>query len=220
MEFGLLVIFYYGILHAFGPDHLMAIADFSIGQNRRKTLFYTIGFAVAHGLTLFVFAKILQHIHIPAEILAYGDAIASSVLIGVGAYLLFLVFSRRIQLHQHQHNGVTHTHIWFGRTHSHNVSGRRVEQKTRLTSVVTLGTLMGIGGIRGMLITLAAISGHSVSLLMVASFSLGVMSIFLLFGVLIAFVNENLLTTKRNINAAFSVAGLGSILVGSHALFF
>ncbi len=81
MEFGLLIIFYYGILHAFGPDHLMAIADFSIGQNRRKTLIYTVGFAVAHGLTLFLFAKILQQMDIPEEILAYGDVIASAVII-------------------------------------------------------------------------------------------------------------------------------------------
>ena len=60
MEFGLLIIFYYGILHAFGPDHPTAIADFSIGKNRRKTLMITAGFAIAHGLSLFIFAKILK----------------------------------------------------------------------------------------------------------------------------------------------------------------
>ncbi len=32
---GLLLIFWYGILHAFGPDHLSAITDFSIGKNTR-----------------------------------------------------------------------------------------------------------------------------------------------------------------------------------------
>jgi ABC-type nickel/cobalt efflux system permease component RcnA len=36
MELSLLVIFWYGILHAFGPDHLTAIADFSIGKNKKK----------------------------------------------------------------------------------------------------------------------------------------------------------------------------------------
>jgi len=34
---GLILIFWYGILHAFGADHLTAIADFSIGKNKRKT---------------------------------------------------------------------------------------------------------------------------------------------------------------------------------------
>ena len=33
---GLLLIFWYGILHAFGADHLTAIADFSIGKIEEK----------------------------------------------------------------------------------------------------------------------------------------------------------------------------------------
>ena len=41
METALVLIFWYGILHAFGPDHLTAIADFSIGKNKRKTLLIT-----------------------------------------------------------------------------------------------------------------------------------------------------------------------------------
>lgn len=36
MEFSFLLIFYYGILHAFGTDHLTAIADFSIGKTVEK----------------------------------------------------------------------------------------------------------------------------------------------------------------------------------------
>ena len=35
------LIFWYGILHAFGADHLTAIADFSIGKNKRKTILIT-----------------------------------------------------------------------------------------------------------------------------------------------------------------------------------
>lgn len=31
MDFGLLIILYYGILHALGPDHLSALTLFSIG---------------------------------------------------------------------------------------------------------------------------------------------------------------------------------------------
>ncbi|WP_256365632.1 hypothetical protein [Sulfurimonas sp. CVO] len=33
---GLLLIFWYGVFHAFGPDHLTAIADFSIGKNKKR----------------------------------------------------------------------------------------------------------------------------------------------------------------------------------------
>jgi len=41
MEAGLILIFWYGILHAFAPDHLVAIADFSIGKESRKTMLIT-----------------------------------------------------------------------------------------------------------------------------------------------------------------------------------
>ena len=54
MEAGLLIIFWYGLLHAFGPDHLSAIADFSIGKSRQKTFFITLAFTIGHGIMLFV----------------------------------------------------------------------------------------------------------------------------------------------------------------------
>ena len=61
MEIGLMIIFWYGILHAFGPDHLTAIADFSIGKEAKKTFAIVSAFAVGHGMMLFMFAKLLQH---------------------------------------------------------------------------------------------------------------------------------------------------------------
>jgi len=57
---GFLIIFWYGILHAFGPDHLTAIADFSIGKDKKKTLMITTLFAIGHGIMLFIFAKVLS----------------------------------------------------------------------------------------------------------------------------------------------------------------
>jgi ABC-type nickel/cobalt efflux system permease component RcnA len=119
MELSLLVIFWYGILHAFGPDHLTAIADFSIGKEKKKTLLITTLFAIGHGLSLFIFAKILKSIDISPEILAYGDIISASVIIAIGLYLLFMVFTDRIHLKKHLHDGKEHIHIWFGSSHDH-----------------------------------------------------------------------------------------------------
>ncbi len=84
-----------GILHAFGPDHLTAIADFSIGKDKKKTLLITFLFAIGHGFSLFVFAKILQNMEISDNILAYGDIISAVVIIGMGLYILFMVYSNR-----------------------------------------------------------------------------------------------------------------------------
>ena len=210
MELSLAVIFWYGILHAFGPDHLTAIADFSIGKEKRKTLLITMLFAIGHGLSLFVFAKILERVPISPEILEYGDLISASVIIGMGVYLLYMVYADRIHLSKHLHDGVEHLHIWFGKAHTH--------ENVDSASSFTMGLLMGIGGVRGMLVTLGAVHGGHVDLTMVGAFTAGVMLIFLTFGFVILYVNEHLLDNIQNVRRTFTVAGLISLVVGANIL--
>jgi ABC-type nickel/cobalt efflux system permease component RcnA len=200
MEAGLVLIFWYGMLHAFGPDHLTAIADFSIGKNKRKTLLITSLFALGHGLSLFIFAKILQHTDFSENILAYGDMISAIVIMGMGVYLLFMVFTHRIQLRKHTHDDKEHIHIWFGKSHEHN----GVEN----SSSFSLGLLMGAGGVRGMLITLGAVQGGVVDLTMVGLFTFGVMLVFV----------QNFLGNLQNVRRAFTTAGLVSVIVGTNIL--
>ena len=214
MELSLLLIFWYGVLHAFGPDHLTAIADFSIGKGRTKTLFITLAFAVGHGISLFVFAKILEHVDLSEEILAYGDIISSSVILAIGAYLLYMAATDRIHIGRHVHEGKEHVHIWFGKSHDH--SDADFEKRT--ASALTIGALMGAGGVRGMLVTLSAIAHNEVNLWMVLSFTMGVMLIFMGFGYLVSLVNDNLLTSRRNVRLAFATAGAVSLVVGSQML--
>jgi ABC-type nickel/cobalt efflux system permease component RcnA len=210
METGLILIFWYGMLHAFGPDHLTAIADFSIGKNKRKTLLVTSLFAIGHGLSLFLFAKILQNTQLSDELLVYGDMISALVIMGIGLYLLFMVFTDRIQMRKHMHADKEHIHIWFGRSHEHNA----IEN----SSSFSLGLLMGAGGVRGMLITLGAVQSGSVDLTMVAMFTLGVMLIFITFGMFILYVNEHFLYNLKNVKSAFSIAGAVSLFVGTNIL--
>jgi ABC-type nickel/cobalt efflux system permease component RcnA len=207
---GILLIFWYGILHAFGPDHLTAIADFSIGKNKQKTMIITILFAIGHGTMLFIFAKILETYHIQDELLGYGDMISSSVILGMGIYLLYMVYSDKINLRKHTHEGKEHIHIYFGKEHNHN--------QTDTTSAFAIGALMGIGGVRGMLITLGAIQGQIVDFTLVLAFTMGVMIIFVGFGVVILYINQNLLNNKQNIRKIFATAGVISIVVGTNML--
>ncbi len=209
-QLGLLLIFWYGILHAFGPDHLTAIADFSIGKNKKKTILITILFAIGHGLTLFVFALLLETYNISESLLGYGDVISSCVILGMGIYLLYMVFADKIQLKVHEHHGKEHIHIWFGSEHSHS--------NNDTTSAFTIGALMGIGGVRGMLVTLGFLEGQSVDLVMVLAFALGVMVIFLGFGAVILYINKNLLNSKQNLKRVFATAGVVSVVVGSNML--
>ena len=212
MELSLLVIFWYGILHAFGPDHLTAIADFSIGKNKQKTLLITSLFAVGHGLSLFVFASLLETMEISEDILAYGDMISATVIIAMGLYLLFMVASKRIQLSKHIHENKEHVHIWFGKSHEHS------DDSVAKTSSLSLGLLMGAGGVRGMLTTLGAVSGGHVDFMMVAAFTVGVMIIFGLFGMCILYINQNFLGNLTNVRRAFTTAGVISLVVGTNIL--
>jgi len=206
---GLALIFWYGILHAFGPDHLTAIADFSIGKEKKKTMMITVLFAIGHGLSLFVFAKILESFDVPESILAYGDYISSSVIIGIGLYLLYMVVTDKIHLDKHTHEGKEHIHIYFGKQHNH-------DSNIDKSSAFSMGLLMGIGGVRGMLVTLGAIAGQSVDYSMVLAFTAGVMLIFVGFGAIILFINQNLLTSKTNVRRVFATAGVISLIVGTN----
>ena len=207
---GLLLIFWYGVLHAFGPDHLTAIADFSIGKNKKKTILITLLFAIGHGVTLFVFAKILETYTISDSVLAYGDTISSLVILLMGVYILYMVASDKIQLKTHIHNDQEHIHIWFGKEHEHNNKDS--------ASAFTIGALMGIGGVRGMLVTFGMIEGQVIDFSMIMAFALGVMVIFVGFGLVILYINKNLLNSKQNLRRAFTTAGVISLVVGSNMI--
>jgi len=212
MELSLVVIFWYGIVHAFGPDHLSAIADFSVGKNQRKTLLITLIFALGHGISLFVFAKLLESMEISQDLLAYGDIVSAGVIISMGLYILFMVGTKRIQLRKHIHENKEHIHIWYGKSHEH------MEDSVAKTSSLTLGLLMGAGGVRGMLITLGAVNGGNVDFLMVGAFTLGVILIFGAFGMVMLYINQNLLGSLTNVRRTFTTVGVISIAVGTNIL--
>lgn len=207
---GLLLIFWYGVLHAFGPDHLTAIADFSIGKNMKRTMVITILFAIGHGLMLFVFAKLLENYNMSDTLLGYGDIVSSIVILGMGIYLLYMVLSDRIQLHKHIHDGKEHIHIWFGKSHLH--------KNNDTVSAFSIGALMGIGGVRGMLITLGYLEGQNVELSMILAFVFGVTCVFIGFGFVILYINKSLLNNKENLKKVFATAGIVSVVVGINML--
>jgi len=211
MEVAYFFILWYGVLHAFGPDHLTAIADFSIGKSMKKTIMITIMFALGHGLSLFVFAKILEVYSLPENVTAYGDIISSSVILGMGVYLLYMVALDKIHLNKHVHENKEHIHIYFGKEHSHNNS-------TASGSAWTIGALMGIGGVRGMLVTLGMLEGQGLDFTLVLVFVFGVSIVFVSFGGLILFINKEILRDKTNVRRVFTTAGLVSVLVGTNMI--
>ncbi len=204
MENGLLLIFYYGILHALGPDHLSAITLFSIGKKRREALVLSFLFALGHGLTLYLFAHII-HFFASNSLLHYGDLISAFVIILMGSYLVYLAVTNKVCINQHQHQNDSkqHTHIYYKNAHIHEKS-----------TLFSLGLLMGAGGIRGALITLSVVSQQAISAEIILAFVLGVSSVFLLFGYFIYLLNNKLNKSENHLRYAIFSVGLASLFIG------
>lgn len=215
IEVGLLVVFLYGMLHAFGPDHLTAIADFSIGRNRSRVFKVALGFAIGHGVSLYLFALLLQQFDLSQELLVWGDIAGVSLLIVMGAYLLYLVIADRIHLSVHTHNNHDHIHVWYGKSYEHEHVRSNQNNPRGWLMASTIGVLMGIGGARGMLVSLSALSQDAVTPMMVLSFTLGVAIIFLIFGFALMLLNQQLLKSKSMLRTGYAIMGSTSIGVGS-----
>jgi len=69
-----------------------------------------------------------------------------------------------------------------------------------------------------MLITLGAVNGGTVDFMMVGAFTLGVMLIFGAFGMVMLYVNQNLLGSLTNVRRTFTTVGVISIAVGTNIL--
>lgn len=206
MEYGLLLILYYGVLHALGPDHLSAIALFSIGKKKRETFILSLLFALGHGSMLYLLALFVGQIA-DESILQYGDIISSSVIVMMGLYLIYLAFTNKIRIDNHEHNSHTHTHIYYKDAHLHDKS-----------MLLSLGLLMGVGGIRGMLVTLSIISHQSVGVEMILAFIVGVSIVFLLFGYFIYLINENFIRSANALRYGIMSVGLLSVAIGTYNL--
>lgn len=141
------------------------------------------------------------------SMLAYGDIISSSVILLMGCYLVYLAITNKIRIDTHEHHTHNHTHIYYQDAHLHDKS-----------MLVTLGLLMGAGGIRGMLVTLSIVSHQSVGIEMVLAFIVGVSIVFLLFGYFIYLINANFIRSSNALRYGILSVGLLSIAIGTYNL--
>lgn len=206
MEYSLLIILYYGILHAMGPDHLSAIALFSIGKNKKETITLSLLFALGHGFMLYLMAQLISYFA-NDELLAYGDVISAAVILIMGLYLVYLALTDKIKVDRHEHKDEKHTHVYYKNSHLHDKS-----------ILLSLGLLMGVGGIRGMLVTLSAVSSGSIGVEMILAFVIGVSIVFLAFGYLIYLVNKRVALSTNSLRYAIMSVGLFSIAIGTYNL--
>ncbi len=171
-------------------------------------------YIIRHGITLYLLALIIERIA-SDELLQYGDIISSTVILFMGLYLVYLAATNKIRINNHHHfdhkvdnntdyHAHRHTHIYYKNEHLH--------EKSMLLS---LGLLMGVGGIRGMLVTLSVISHQNVGVEMILAFILGISLVFLLFGYLIYLINSQLIQSIKTLRYAITSVGLLSIAIGT-----
>jgi high-affinity nickel permease len=167
-----------GLLHSFDADHIMAVSTLACEKpSTKRAIIFCVKWAMGHGgvlISLGILSFALG-IHIPASISYWAEKGVGVMLIALGGWLLFRLWSQQqIRLRFHSHGYIAHTHLSQGDSdHKH--------------TPVLVGITHGLAGSAPALALIPAIAqGKAVlALSYIALFSLGVMTTMFLFGVVL-----------------------------------
>lgn len=189
MEYGLLIILMYGAIHAFGPDHLSAIAITSVGKTKKEIFIISSLFALTHGIVLFLLAKVL-YLVAGSFIIQYADVISWSILFLLGVNLIYIGMQDNLEFFIYKN---------------------KYNHKPERFTIISLGLLMGLGGLRGMLLTMGAISTTALGFDMIFAFVVGASIVFVAFGYFIYIFSNS---AKKNMSVFKSLLiGIGVISI-------
>jgi len=180
----LAMIFFAGVLHGLGPDHLAAITAFGAvaGRNFRRITFFSIRFASGHALVIAA-AALAAHFGRTALPLAWErgfDLVAAGVLLLTGVVLLVALAMGKVSIHahQHEHAGSVHAHL-HAHFHHRAQHGHRHGKLAFL-----LGGLFALGGARSLLVIVpvALAATAATSLLRITAFTVGIAASMVAYG--------------------------------------
>jgi len=214
----LIVIFFFGVLHGLGPDHLAAITVFGSrgGRQLHRLTFFSLRFALGHALVLAIagllatFGKSLM----PSYMEARFDIAGGILLVGAGLFLIAGLLAGKFRLHTHSHQHLAgshkHFHLHVRDAHKHNHSHGLM--------AVLLGVFFALGGFRALLtvtpIALAPALGQSA--LRIMAFTLGIIAAMVAYGVLTGVALEKLGSRRNVLWQQLSAYGVGvfSLIAG------
>lgn len=172
----LAAIFFAGVLHGLGPDHLAAITAFGSagGRDASRVVFFSTRFALGHAAVIAAagllgkFGRLL----LPALWEHRFEVASGWLLVLTGIALFAGLMTGRISLHAHphQHGPAPHKHFhlhWLGsQRHAHGHG----------TAATVLGAMFALGGVRGLLavVPIALAQTLAVSLLRIGAFVVGI----------------------------------------------
>jgi hypothetical protein len=205
-----------GFVHGLGADHLMAIAALATegrGQHTRTRIVQTaVSFAIGHMLVLAIGASvaIAFGIVLPAAFEAGAERVGGLLLIALGGFGLWGVFSGRAYSHLHQEvDGRTRWHFHFG-------TGHRPHAHPRVPTI--LGAVFAISSLRALMLlepfgAAAQTMAFPVLLLLNILFGLGILMSMSIFGVLLARL-LSLSAVETMGRMAAGLVAVASILLG------
>lgn len=178
------LMFFQGILHGLGPDHVMAVANLSGLQRSRNAFGTGLRFGVGHSAVLILGAGLaaVGFGVINPQIERAGERLAGILLAALGAWTLIGLVRTRAYVHTHSHHHGSrdheHKHVHFSRLH-------RVEHHhPHLSSL--LGGLFALGGIRSLLLAAVPLSragGAMEATALVLLFAVGIVAAMTVVGV-------------------------------------
>jgi nickel/cobalt transporter (NicO) family protein len=214
-----------GFFHGLGADHLMAIATLSVrppgdGERRTHPVRVAVGFALGHALLLLLgsAAVVLLGWQIPALIERTGEVVGGILLIALGAFSLWVAFSRRLYGHSHTHGHPPHTH-W----HLHLGPPSRHGSGSHSHVPGILGAVFAVSGLRA-LVMMAPFGGSEATpgvaasivtlLFLTAVFAVGIVISMSLFGVVLSRVLGSAWLVRHVGRGAAILTALASMALG------
>ncbi len=183
--FLLVFVFFLGIVHGLGPDHLAAITVFGSrgGQQAHRLVWFSIRFALGHAFVIAlagISAKLGKSL-MSAWWEAKFDIAGGAFLIATGLLLMIGLFTGKFhaymhEQHEHQSGGSRFFHF-HGPQNGKHPHGRLA---------LLLGAFFAMGGFRALLAVapIALASGLGQSILRIALFTSGIVVSMLAYGLL------------------------------------
>ncbi|MFT5116803.1 MAG: nickel/cobalt exporter [Kiritimatiellia bacterium] len=216
-----------GLLHALDADHVMAVSALA-NQNpsMKRTLVFSLHWALGHGGVLLLSGVVLfgLGVSIPASFQYVAEMMVGVLLIILGVSFFWRFRRLNINLIQHRHDDVVHTH-WTTETHAHNKMGKHEktneknnEKMIKNHQPVMMGVLHGLAGSAPALALIPAVASGKLSLAFtyLLLFSSGVVLSMLVFGLGFSWLQQYLYQYyQRVFTVCRHVIALAAVIVGA-----
>ena len=188
--FLLIFIFFLGIVHGLGPDHLAAITVFGSrgGRQAHRLAWFSIRFALGHALVIAIagisakLGKSLMSIRWEAKF----DIVGGAFLVATGLVVMASVITGKFHDYVHEHQD-HHKHQSGGHRFFHfHLWSRQNNKQPHGRFALLLGAFFALGGFRALLVVapIALSPGLGQSVLRIVAFTFGIVASMFTYGLL------------------------------------